>query len=201
MQSNMHRSVRLLLLPLLAIAFSASLLFAQDEEVSIPQELMNMSVSQLFQEGNSLLDEGNYTEARPYFLAVVEKDSTQAGAYARLGEVAYQLFDLNAAQKYLRQAIEADPKNEEYRVRFNAISELIKQFKEGVEEMDRRNYAEAEKIFNAVLEQFPGFAPAHYRLGFVYSAQDKTGEAVESFQRAIEEDPDNENYKKALVYL
>ncbi len=202
MQNKMHRAAALLITLLLILGLPFTFLAAQDQEqVTIPPQIKNMSVENLFKQGNKLIDEGKYSEAKPYFLAAVQKDSTQAGAYARLSDIAYNQFDLTQAQKYLRKAIQGDQTNEQYRVRFNAIAELIQTFQDGVEASKRRNFDEAIKKFQSVLDKFPGFAPANYRLGFVYSSQGNTKKAIASFQQAIKEDPNNQNYQVALENL
>lgn len=196
MRTMMHRTG---LFFLFMVVLSSGLLFAQsDSDVSIPPQIQSMNVTSLFEQGSQLIEQEKYAEAKPYYLAIIQKDSTQAGAYKRLSDIAYHQFDMNQAQEYLRKAIEKEPTNEDYRQRFDNIAELINNFKAGVDASNRRNYSEAIQKFDAVLDEFPGFAPAHYRLGFVYSTQEKVDQAVQSFKRAIQEDPNNNNYQKAL---
>jgi len=202
MQNKMHRGAALTAVLLLLLGLPFTFLSAQDtEQVTIPPQIKNMSIENLFQQGNNLIDEGKYTEAKPYFLAAIQKDSTQSGAYARLSDIAYKEYDLTEAQKYIKQAIEADQANEEYRVRFNAIADLIQTFQDGVDASKRRNYEEAVQKFNTVLDKYPGFAPAYYRLGFMYSSQNETDKAIGYFKKAIKQDPNNNNYTVALENL
>ncbi|MCF7802792.1 MAG: tetratricopeptide repeat protein [Candidatus Marinimicrobia bacterium] len=183
------------------LALCATTGFAQEESTQVPPELMNQSVQSLMEEGNRLFNEGEYREARPYYLAVVKKDSTQAGAYSRLSDVEYNLFDLTQAQKYLRQAIEVEPANEDYRVRFKSLSELVQTFQDGVEALRSQNHEEALNKFDEVLKAFPNFAPAFYHKGLVYRAQDKTDQSIENFKKAIDADPNNEKYGQAMENL
>lgn len=171
---------------------------AQGSNVEIPQQLMDMSVQALMEQGNSLYEQQDYAAARPYYLAVVEKDSAQAGAYSRLSEVEYNLFDLTQAQKYLRKAIEIEPGNEEYRVRFNNLSQLVQTFQDGVDALRSQNLDESIKKFNAVLNTFPNFAPAFYHKALIYKVQDSTEKVIENFETAIEHEPSNEKYISAL---
>jgi len=174
---------------------------AQEESVQVPQELMNQSVQSLMEEGNRLFNQGEYSAARPYYLAVVRKDTTQAGAYSRLSDVEYNLFDLTQAQKYLTEAIEIEPSNEEYRVRFNSLSQLVQTFQDGVDALRNQNHEQALSKFNEVLESFPNFAPAFYHKGLVYRSQDETDSSIVNFKRAIENDPGNPKYVQALENL
>ncbi len=178
--------------------------FAQSQEgeaIEIPDKLMNMSVSNLMQEGNSLFDNGNYAEARPYYLAITQKDDSQAGVYKRLAEVEYHLFDLQTALDHLRTALELEPNNEEWRTRYNEINQIVQTMADGQQAVNNQNYDEAVKNFESVLEQYENFAPAYYSLGLVNAIRDNTGEAIEHLERAIELAPENQKYSAALDNL
>jgi|GEM_PF-1705706 len=175
--------------------------YAQEQQVQIPSNLMNMSVTQLNQQGNQLFDQGNFRQALPYFLAITKKDTTQAGVYSRLSDVEYNLFRLDLAQQYLRKAIELEPNNDDYRARFNNLAQLISTFQEGVDATRNQNYTEALDKFNDVLDQFDGFAPALYQKGLVYRYMGKPQQAADFIRQAIKADPDNAHYTQALENL
>lgn len=204
MQSFVNRCIRsLMVFGFVAVLAMTGTVQAQDngDQVTIPDRLMNMSVSNLMQEANSLFDNGDYNAARPYYLAITKKDSTQAGVYKRLAEVEYQIYDLSAALDYLRTAIELEPNNEEYRARFNTINQIAQTMSDAQAAVNNQNYDEAVKNFESVLNQYEDFAPAYYSMGLVNAIRDNTDEAIEHLERAIELDPSNEKYAAALGNL
>ena len=192
-----------LLICIFTVSLFSQQLSAQDnsDQVSIPDRLMNMSVSNLMQEANSLYDNGDYDAARPYYLAITKKDTTQAGVYKRLAEVEYQRYDLSKSLEYLRTALELEPNNEEWRARFNTINQVAQTMSDAQAEVNNQNYDEAIKQFESVLDQYEDFAPAYYSMGLVNAIRDNTDGAVEHLERAVELDPENQKYVAALENL
>lgn len=197
MQARGHQLSRGLLTACLVVFVTVGSLFGQ-EDVQIPDRLLNMSVPDLMEKGGQLVQEEEWSAARPYFLAIIQKDTSQAGVYAQLSEVEYNLFNLDVSQKYIRRAIELEPDNDEYRARFNNIAQLIETYQGGLEELREQNYEEALENFDQVLQNYPGFAPALFNKGVVYRAQGNTEQAVDFIEQAIDADPGNENYVTAL---
>jgi tetratricopeptide (TPR) repeat protein len=62
-------------------------------------------------------------------------------------------------------------------------------FQAGVDAMNSRNYAQAEKLFTAVAQKDPDHDHLWNNLGFVYSSMEKYSDAVAAFQRAIQKNP------------
>ena len=53
----------------------------------------------------------------------------------------------------------------------------------------RRDYADAEREYRAVLAEVPDFAEVHMNLGLLYQLQDRTPEAMAEFRRALKIKP------------
>jgi len=63
----------------------------------------------------------------------------------------------------------------------------------------QRDYAGATSILQQVLERNPGSADAYYHLGLLYQWQGNRRKAKENFEKAVELDPDNEDYQIILT--
>ncbi len=198
MQARGNQLSRGVLTACLVVFVTVGSVFGQQEGVQIPDRLRNMSVPDLMKQGSQLVQEEEWSAARPYFLAIIQKDTSQASVYAQLSEVEYSLFNLDVSQKYIRQAIEIEPDNDEYRARFNNIAQLIDTYQGGLDAVRDQDYEEALNNFDEVLQNYPGFAPALFNKGVVYRAQGNTEQAVNFIEQAIEADPDNQNYITAL---
>jgi len=185
---------------LVLMVFTQSDIFGQDQ-VDIPDRLMDMTVPELMQQGSELIQQEDWSAARPYYLAVLEKDTTQAGAYVRLTDIEYNLFRLDVAQRYLREAIEIEPNNEEYRTRYNNISQLIQTYQDGLDALRNQDFEQAHSSFDMVLAEYPNFAPALFNKGQVYRAQDNMDEAINYIEQAIDADPGNQNYVSAYANM
>jgi len=61
------------------------------------------------------------------------------------------------------------------------------------------NDEQAESILKKVLAQVPGQARAHHNLGVVYEKQNLIEKAVHHYTIAVEQEPQNENWKKDLI--
>ncbi|HKJ67866.1 MAG TPA: hypothetical protein VKA68_07900, partial [bacterium] len=114
MQARGYRLSPGVLTVCLVVLVTVGAVFGQ-EGVQIPDQLLNMSVPDLMEKGSELAQQEEWTAARPYFLAIIQKDTSQAGVYSQLSRIEYNLFNLDVSQQYIRQAIQLEPNNEEYR--------------------------------------------------------------------------------------
>jgi len=197
---SLRNRIRIVLLAVVAV-FAGTALHAQVDTIDVPDKYMQQSLQDLMAQGNELFEKQQYREARPYYLAVIKKDTTQAGAFSRLSEIEYSLYDLSTAQRYLREALEEDPGNQQYRARFQNISKLIEQMQDGIDAQSNREYEVAMKQFNGVLQSYPNFAPALYHKGLIYRSQSQPDSAASYFRRAIEASPTEKRYQVALENL
>ncbi len=198
--TSFHQIARLCVV-LLSAGVLAVPLPAQVDTLSVPPEYMQMSVSDLMEQGNSLFNQQQYREARAYYAAVVKQDTTQGGAWARLSETEYNMYNLSDAQKFLAEALGVEPGNEEWRARFQNISKLVEDMSAGIEAQRNRNYEPALEKFDEVLRAYPGFAPALYHKGLVYRAQNQPDSSSYYFRNAIQADPTSARYRQALGNL
>jgi outer membrane protein OmpA-like peptidoglycan-associated protein len=65
----------------------------------------------------------------------------------------------------------------------------IKYFEEGKKCYETRKDAEAEKLLNKTLQEDPNFVEAHSALAYLLMEKNRTSEAMEHFQKAIEINP------------
>lgn len=92
--------------------------------------------------------------------------------------------------EYLKNKVNADPKNQEYRVALGYTYFLKGDNKQAVKEL------------NQVLEMDKNYYDAYYNLGLIYSDEKRLNDALEMFQKCIEISPrDYKGYKmKGVVY-
>ncbi|MGH9396702.1 MAG: tetratricopeptide repeat protein [Terriglobia bacterium] len=62
-------------------------------------------------------------------------------------------------------------------------------FKTGEAAQKKKDYAQAEKEYAAVIASAPRFAPAYLNLGLVYQIEERWGEATRMLRKAVELDP------------
>lgn len=60
---------------------------------------------------------------------------------------------------------------------------------EGVNAWDRQDYEEALSVFRALLDEHPGFADVHNRVGLCLAMLDRPDEALAAFDQALELNP------------
>ncbi len=67
--------------------------------------------------------------------------------------------------------------------------------------MKQKNYDQALKLLDELVQGNPGFAEVHYMLGVVQYGLHNNTEAIKSFQRALELNPEDERSKTKLTLL
>lgn len=71
----------------------------------------------------------------------------------------------------------------------------------GVVELHKQDLRSAEDHFLTAIKQKSDFPQAYYNLGLIYGTQNQPMKAKEFISKAIQQDPENETYKKALRSL
>lgn len=201
MKAMSFRYMKRISLCLLLAVFFGSPVTAQVDTLSVPSEYMQMSVQELMEEGNSLFNQQEYRQARAYYAAVVKKDTSQGGAWARLSETEYNTYDLSDAQKFLAEALEVEPGNQEWRARFQNISKLVDAMSAGIDAQKGREYETALQKFDEVLKTYPDFAPALYHKGLVYRSMKEPDSSATYLRKAIDADPTAKRYRQAYENL
>jgi tetratricopeptide (TPR) repeat protein len=62
-----------------------------------------------------------------------------------------------------------------------------------------KEWEAAEKIFHQIVDMAPGFPPAYIKLGLIYASNQKTSQAIEAFQNALNLDPLDMNALRYIV--
>jgi tetratricopeptide (TPR) repeat protein len=149
---------------------------------------------------------GEQAEAEKTLDRVLELDPRHAAALFERGKLALRSGQVEAAEKWLRQAAEADPGDYQIHYQFNqCLTELhkteearqeqlrLKQIEDDVtrlEEILRRMQKSAEDAHDASLQ---------YQAGMIAMRSGQVKEAVRWFRSAVREDPRNAPAHRALA--
>ena len=114
--------------------------------------VLAQSPDELFNSGKSNLDSGNLLEAENDYKGAVEMDPTFAPAYAGLAIIAMRKGDLKQSNTFLKEAIDADPENKEFRQEFERLSELNTLMGKGIRSMKNGDIDSAFEAFRVAYE-------------------------------------------------
>ncbi|WP_171051713.1 rhomboid family intramembrane serine protease [Alteribacter natronophilus] len=112
------------------------------------------------------------------------QDGTGYLAYAQIGQEYYQEEDYQEARRYLTLAAEGGAETPEVWFLLGNTYAM-----EG-------EYEEAGDYYYAALDLDEGFGPAHYNLALVYLEKGDLDTARDSAERAIELEPDNDQFRE-----
>ena len=141
-----------------------------------------------------LHEPGYHAKAVKEFEAILAKEPLSTGAQRGLGLDSLRHRNLDAAEKYLRKAIEGDPKN--WLSHYYLV--LVLQ-----QRADPYKVQELEQEARRLTELNPGFAEGFSILAATLATQQKTTEAAAAYQNAIRLNPSNETYagNLGIVYM
>jgi tetratricopeptide (TPR) repeat protein len=131
--------------------------------------------------------EMEYGKASEWWSIAAEKDQENAGNWHRLGTVQMKLENTLDAITSFHRASVIDPGNHVYR------TDLAEAF------IEQGWLIEASQELEALVEEFPDSARLWTRLGYVYNHDNKYQQAMESYGKATELDPENEEYVRNLT--
>ncbi len=144
------------------------------------------------------LAQGNVDSAESLYQSALDMDPSFSPALLGLSKVALTKGDLNATGSYLREAIDMEPENQEFRDEYQKLNELNTLMSQGNRSYSNGETSDAIETFRIILEKYPTFSEAAFRMGLAYSREGNTPEAVESFKTALRIYPDHENAQKAI---
>ncbi len=170
-----------------------------------PQELQRA-----FQQAAAFFQSGRLAEADVICRKLLKQVPGLPDVLHFRGLIACRSGDPRKGAKLIREAVEANPENAEYRVNLgNACREMgradeaVRHYKAalkirpdipelrnglGILYKDKGDPDAAEKEFLEALQLRPDFAQAHYNLGALYREQERQGSAIKHFQEAIRGD-------------
>jgi tetratricopeptide (TPR) repeat protein len=152
-------------------------------------------------EANNLFEAGKYLEAKAIVEPMVESDPDYSGAVFLLGKIYFKLGDLNKAKELINKAIELDLSNPDYREARNEMAAFASKLTEGSRLYTNADYEGAKKVYLELINENKNFVDAYVNLGRVLVRLNDFEGAAEYFGKAIEMDPENENYKKEFESL
>ncbi len=122
-------------------------------------------------------------EAEQLFLFALSKDSDNADIKADLGYCYYLQGKLDKAEKYLQQAVEANPTDARYR---NNLGLVLGHLGRDDEALTHFKAAGSE-------------ADAYFNMAFVCASQDRIPDAKTCFRKALAVDPTHRQAREALL--
>ncbi|MFL6202909.1 MAG: tetratricopeptide repeat protein [Thermoanaerobaculia bacterium] len=184
------------------------------------------SVLDIIEEGNQLLTQEKYPEARAAYekaLAQLPEPESHPAILRGIARTWFQEKQPDKAIEVLQQALQIKPDDaESLRLLINL---LVAQGKEkeaaeymarlpqgetvdpatllniGVKYYNEKKYPEAVEEFNRVVSENPNLADAYYYRGRAYLASGKTAEAKADFQKLLELDPKHEKAEEVREFL
>ncbi len=129
--------------------------------------------------GSIYHDTKRYEESEAAYKKAIQVDSNFFRAYTNIGNLYLETGRYEEAEASLKSLILLDPNH----ISANRLLASVY--------MHTNRYAEAEQVFNKVLLLLPGDRSACYDLACVYSLQNKTDQAFEKLEAAIQAGYDN----------
>ena len=158
-----------------------------------------LSFAQGLVEANELFLAGKYAEAKAIVQPIVDSDPGYAAAVYLLGKIYYKMGDLNKARELIDKAISLDLGNQEFRDTRNEMATFASKLTEASRLFNNADYEGAKKVYEEIIQENPNFVKAYIDLGRVCVRLNDLMGAAEAFGKAIEKDPNNEDYKKEFT--
>ena len=156
------------------------------------------SPDELFNIAQANLDAGNISEAEAGFNEALKTDPTFAPAYAGLANVAMRKGDLKEAGSKLKEAIEAEPENQDYRDEFEKMNELNTLMSRGNRFMKNGEADDAFESFRVAYEKFPYYPESVFNMGLTHFRKKEYSDAVDYFYKTLEIYPDHKTASAAI---
>ena len=160
--------------------------------------LSGQSPDQVLNDGKVQLNNGNYEQAEILFKKALGMDPTFSPAMLELARINLRFGKMKNTQEFLRQAIDIDPENQEYRDEFDRINEINTLMSDASRYMSDSDFYNAFESYRIVLEKFPFFSEAAFSKGLVRYREKNLDEAVIHFKKALEINPYHEKARTAM---
>ena len=122
----------------------------------------------------------DYNKVAQYAQLLQPKDMSDAWACYRIGEAYYQLQQVGKAVPWYKRATDILPYSLDFQTKY------------GTSLLATGNLAEAQKVFNFVVNENPNYQVASNNLGFIYMQQGNSTMSYEYLRKALATDPDHE---------
>ncbi len=173
--------------PLLAKALYATVTGAFHLRMGVSLELVSAAAYPFYVQGINLLrrDQVSADEALPFFQKAIELDPRSALTYAGLAEAQLQKFQRGYGQQWLDLAAQSVAKAQS----LNADSAPVL-LAAGLLKQQHGWYELAAQDFGRAVELAPNTAGGWNRLAVAYSSMNRPDEAIVTYQKAIQAQPD-----------
>ena len=173
--------------PLVAKALAATVTGAFHLGVGVPIELVSAAAYPSYVQGINLLrrDQVSADEAIAFFQKAIELDPRSALTYAGLAEAQVQKFQRGYGHQWLDSAEQSVAKAQS----LNPDSALVL-LAAGLFKQQRGWYEQAAQDFSRAVELAPNSAEGWNRLAAAYSGMNRPDEAIATYQKAIQAQPD-----------
>ena len=158
----------------------------------------DMGTDDLYAKGLEALEVSDWDSAESLFKSSLGLDAGFAPAMVQLAKISVRNGDMEQTKDYLRQAIEADPENQEYREEYDNLNEINKFMSQGARELDAGEYENAVVSYSKIYDKYPYMTEAIYSLGVVKMREGNFDEAIEYFNKALVVNENHEKTQKAL---
>ena len=165
---------------------------------SIVSILFGQSPDQVLNDGREQLANGDYEQAEVLFKKALGMDPTFSPAMLELARINLRFGKMKNTQEFLRQAIDIDPENQEYRDEFDRINEINTLMSDASRYMSDSDFDNAFESYRIVLEKFPFFSEAAFSKGLVRYREKNLDEADIHFKKALEINPYHEKARTAM---
>lgn len=160
--------------------------------------LLAQSPDELFSSAQANLDAGQVSEAEASFNAALAADPTFAPAYLGLAKVAMRKGDLKGAGDRLKEAIEAEPENQDFRDEFEKMSELNTLMSKGRRSMKNGDADQAFESFRIASDKFPDYPESVFNMGLTHFRKKEFSDAVGYFNRTLKIYPEHKTASAAI---
>lgn len=131
----------------------------------------------------------DFTKAKEYFDKSFKTDSTYEDAYFEYGKSLFNEQKYEESIPMFKKAIDLGIRN------------LGAYVYEGIAYYNLKDFSNAEALFNKSIELQPDFALSWLWKGNAQASAGKTAEAIESYKKVIEIDPNNQDAKDQIAKL
>jgi tetratricopeptide (TPR) repeat protein len=152
----------------------------------------------LLSQGIAAIGNGEWDKAEEILIGAIAIKADFAPALVQLAHVSVRNGDMDQTKDYLRQAIDIDPENEEYRSEYDQLNEINKFMSQGARELDAGEFENSFNSYTQVIEKYPYMTEAIYSLGIVKLRENDFDAAVDYFNDALEVNPNHEKSQQSL---
>ena len=139
---------------------------------------------------------GKLADAELILNEILKKDPSYAPAYVSFSKLWLLKANMNKASENANLAVKID---EDFRPWWNDLNDIRKKIQIGTSNVKNQNYVVAERIFSALIQEFPAYPEIYYYLGLAKYKQKDYEVALGYFNKALDLFPGYLKAQKALM--